>query len=431
MTGSRSPRASLYNIILRKKKFYAFFQKKNPAKVVGLFLVAAILLAAGYFIFQKFFQPAAVAEPAILRQVIHEPLRSRPQPSTEPSNLRQVIHGSAFSGVGWIDVASTTMYQDLNMSAMLFPPKVKWQKAESKYLNIELPKNNLGMVGRVVKSGDRYIGLISKADGTPILDEKNTPLVSKYDGVIAFGGDEDNFIAIYGAYEGRAVQVQGARSCGLRVVGCRLSLVDLSEFFRIRVMAGGFEPEILKTTLGGDTVWYVWNKSGYPAKLIKLFENRTGKIVGAVDLSPHLGFLPGDTRLITFNVAPPVVEKDFTRLTARVKSGKSEEFYEFTDFGFDKSEERMITSVNINQYPTAVYSAVFSPIYLVEEGAEIKFEASVDGKAWKEATFGEKIVFPEGSGGALYWRAFFKPDKDNFTSPFSTGIREDYAVFTP
>jgi hypothetical protein len=301
----------------------------------------------------------------------------------------------AFSGMAWLDPDGTTMYHDRNMRAFVFPPKFKWEEVGISAGSVEsaVPA---GITGEVVKSGDMYKGLVYRADGTPVFDENNTPFVSKYPGELGFGGTDDDFIAVYGAYEGIAVRIRPA------------GVENISRFFGIRVMNGGFKPVISKI---GDA-WYVYSLASGVSKFVKLFDNGTGEIKGAVDLTD----LSGSIR--------PIGQTGSDGLIGR-SGGR---YYRFVDQGFDKSAAVSVKSFNVDVYPWPLLGAVISPLYFSGEGAMVEFSLSNNRTDWREVKLGEHIEFPKGSGTKLFWQAIFKPDNDPHASPFLGGVRLDYEV---
>jgi hypothetical protein len=313
-----------------------------------------------------------------------------------------------FSGAGWLNTAETTMYQDRFETALTFPPKFEWKKESS---DVSATPAVFGISGKVSKSGGIYKGLIYGADGVPIFNEVNTPIVSNYEGVLGVGGDPDDFLAVYGAYQAQAFRIFRTAS--------GWAYENVSRFFGNRVMNGGFEPAIIKS--GGN--FYVWSKTPEKPKLIKLFMNGGADISGAVDLSQSI--FSGSEKAAVFS--PAKVGSGAT-LTARVTDASGAVlFYSFSDRGFDKSKTLQVVSSNISDYPADTYTAVISELDFSGSGSKAAFSLSNDGENWRPAELGRLVNFPAGSR-SLFWKAEFTPDGDPLTSPFLDRIRVDYQV---
>lgn len=391
----------------------------------------------------------------------------------DEENLIASSFTDLFSGVGWINQNETTFFQDRTTTAFTFPPAFEWQRASAAtaagfleekadgstarclnnfclvqknlklffvpQFNLESYQNSsyelsfpsdissqnlvsisIGaldsrwLVGTVEQLAGRYLGRVYYFDGekfSPVLAGNKPLFESRYSGVIGFGGDDESFLVVYGAYEGQAYLIKEG-----------VLPDDISEFFGIRVMNDGFHPAVIKSIVDDDVVWYVYSLDKNKPKFIKLFQNGTERIRGIVDLSRFL-FAPNvETALF----AP---ETDGRKLKARITSNAGvQEFWEFLDKGFDKTKELEIVSININNYPAEIRRAKISQIDLAGEGADIDIFLSNDGEKWHKVSFGEEIVFPDKKGRRLLWRAVFKPLGGQYTSPFFDRIRIDYVV---
>jgi len=287
------------------------------------------------------------------------------------------------------------------------------------------------LVGAVEKRGEGYMGRVYYFNGAEFSEvfEDKTSFSSPYEGVFGFGGSDDDFLAIYGAYEGIVYHVR---------VG--VPSRDISQFFGIRLMSGGFQPAVLrldalnkkliqsiisKLTFGktgsSDIVWYVYSMTDKNPKLIKLFQNNTNEIVGVVNFI--------NTPFISGARSVHLAFDDDLKPIVKVKTLLGEKnFWKFTDQGFDKTRSFEMISKNINSYSAEVRRATIVKIDGSGLGANINFFLSNDGNEWYEADFGEQIIFPNKNGRLLLWRATFDPKGSSEISPFFNSLRLNYQV---
>lgn len=383
-------------------------------------------------------------------------------------NLTLSSFSDLFSGVGWIDQSGTTMYQDRFSTAFLFPPVISAQKIDApaerpaeRGLNgedtrcikskcfsqrefellykggpITLPEELAGkqlvnisignldtllLLGVVVKrDDDKYEGWVFYFDGknfSKVFGGDGNPFISSYIGTLGFGGSDNDWLAIYGAYEGIAYRIRDG-----------IKPEDLSYFFHPRVMADGFHPVILRTQVANDplsVIWYVFSLTPGNPKLIKLFQNKTEKIQGAIDLTRLLEPLQNAAKA---SFAVLSVKSGEITLRAKTERGGNTEWWEIKDGGFDKSEVRTITSANINNYPAELRTANIKEVDLSTSGASFEFSLSSDGKIWEPAIVGQDISFNGQNRQRLLWRVKFMPDNDPETTPFFDRLRLSYQV---
>lgn len=340
-----------------------------------------------------------------------------------------------FSGVGWLNTASTTAYRDNNEAAMMFPPKYEWQPAGTPAGSPGAPQA-AGVVTKIIQDGNQYKVLVYAPDGSPILTAANTPIVSDYPGSVGIGGTPDDFVVVYGSYWG----------AGARIVKTDGSwqVQDLSQFLGIRQMNGGFQPEIIRVENGAPAglpaqagaplapTWYIWSATPGNPKLIKLFTNGTGEIQGAIDLSQNL-FTHGE-KSAEFAAAGGEAIPQGTNgalgvasLVAKVVDASGAiSYYQFTDLGFDKSQPLEVDSVNLNGFPIKISEATVSELGLFSAGADVSFYLSDDDDHWLPATVGEKVKFNKPTN-QIFWRVVFGPSGDQFSSPFLTKVRLEYS----
>lgn len=382
-----------------------------------------------------------------------------PSASTPESELKYDVLYDLFSGTGWIDQGKTTMYQDMMMTAFMLPPQFTFEKSSfvsnARFVErnvdgsdsrcvahkclaqkggtlifdgrpLKLPAevqqgtivsvsigslSSLWPVGIVTKSGEDYSGWLFLFDGNSfrnIQREGREVFVSRYGGTIGFGGTDADWVAVYGAYEGKGVHVRAG------------AITDISRFFGIRVMSGGFDPEVTRTEADNDTTWYVWNKGGMP-KLIKLFENGTGSIEGAADLSIKLAAsAPGVTTMHFAASGTP------RTLEAKASDG-GVEYWKFTDQGFDNASTREIVSASLTNRILPVKIAVIPQVELANVDNAVDFYLSNDGADWTRVKIGEKVTFANQNGDKTYWRAVIHAPSNRYQSPYFGMIEINYA----
>lgn len=372
-----------------------------------------------------------------------------------------------FSGVGWLDQDKTTMYRDNMTTAFTFPPKYEWNETNPSFStrsklesltngsatigNKTLSVNNnllslngsivsfpteinglqidnisvvsldtKWLVGIVIKVSGGYEGHIYSFNGSDFSKINTNLFISQYKGVFGFGGTDNDWIALYGAYRGIAVHA----SCQSLVLNCELT--DISRFFDYRIMNSGFTPMIIRSTFNfslstsnsQSPVWFIYSLTLGNPKLIKLFQNNTSEIQGALDFTPNL----------IKNVSKAVFVPEGNKLIGWVGGLNAMHFYEFKDLGFDKSNNRFVYSVNISNYPAEVRVARIYREDIATQGANIKLYLSNDNSNWIPVSLKETISFPNQSNKRIYWRADFTPDNNPTTSSFFDFIGIEYYV---
>ncbi|MBN2198094.1 hypothetical protein JW698_02825 [Candidatus Wolfebacteria bacterium] len=375
-----------------------------------------------------------------------------------------------FSGNGWINQEQTTAYQDFNATAFIFPPKIEWKKINNteeirklksenfiekesdgslisclsngsclikkdlevfkKFGNsvekIKLPKEltqeklfNLSIgaldsqwvVGGVFsKNGGYEVKVFYLNPNNFVFTKIDIPINSSYLGFLGFGGNDNDWLLVYSAYEGLGYRISNLPTGETKII-------NISNFFRTRLMGGGFEPAIIKINKSNnfDTCWYVFSLTERFPRFLKFFQNRSSEIQGVVDLSGFLT-LPLVVEAISFL---PEKSDYFYRLPAKIKyyDGR-EEFWLLSDFGFDKSKSLEIFSVNINNYSFPIKKAKISMLELALGGNQADFFISNNGKDWREVSLKEEISFSESNFEQLYWKVKIYPSNESETSVF-------------
>lgn len=383
-----------------------------------------------------------------------------------------------FSGPAWIDQDKTTLFEDRNMTALTFTPDVTWEKAtfpddgnfaalasdgtdtrcigawclseqgNALTLNgtsLPLPSEMQGkavvhvsigaltsrfVVGVVTRNEGAYEGWVYSFDPSAaarsgsvafikVFGEANTPFQSTYDGTLGFGGTDDDWLAVYGAYQGIAYHIQSGSP-----------FTDVSRFFGIRVMNGGFQPVVTRVAAQGHVLWYVWSLTPNSPRFIKLYEDgSTGgaaDIEGGFDLSSRLFT---DTTISTASFRAGGTQGNAVVLQARTQGGDGTQTYVLSDNGFQAPATALAQSVNISNYPADVRSATIVDDDLFLGSSSAQFFLSNDGTNWVPATVGQEVAFPDQNGRQLFWRAAFTLGQDaRSIPPYFDRIRVDYKV---
>ncbi|MFB6212690.1 MAG: hypothetical protein ABEI53_02675, partial [Candidatus Magasanikbacteria bacterium] len=349
-----------------------------------------------------------------------------------------------FSGVGWINSEKTTMHHDKVMTAFTFKPVFEWSRISNPKVDekafdnnskekVELPEKlqdksivdtqsyNLGsktILATVSKGSQQYNvrAYYKKENGFRRLKEVNSNLFkdvsdplfsSKYKGRVSIGGVGDNFLIIYGAKKGRAVQIKPGEMAQ-----------DISWGFDYRVMENGFEPGIVKARAGGENVWYIYSKTKGTPKLVKFFTNGKQKIVGGVDLSNEIFSRRTEKAEFHWN-------KEKGVLIAKILKNSKTSFWKFTDKGFSNSSKKRVVSSDINNYPADLISASIKiPNKNFIPSADFYMQS---GNGYQKVKPGTDIKFSKGNK-KLLWKAEFQSMKNKFHSPFFGEIRLRYKV---
>lgn len=399
-------------------------------------------------------------------------------PPAEPNRNEDLTTSSfsdLFSGTGRLDLSRTNFYQDKTVTAFIFFPLIEMKKtglppaasnaaeyrrngeyclaerclraenstlffknsSDSEFKKLDLPPSvseaeirnvsvgrldTFWLVGVTTATAGGYEGRVFSFDSREFREifggEKENPFHSRYEGIFGFGGGDDDWLAVYGAYEGLAARVKKGGS-----------FEDISRFFGIRAMVGGFRPAVIRTDTAQGRDWYVFSlDEKTPVKLIKLFQNKTGEIRGAADLSRLVSLFGNPQSAVFYPVPAGQNPGGNAVLLAELRfSGGGKEFWEFIDGGFDKSRKAEIVSANLNNYSAEIRSAWISDWDLSLDGAAASFFLSNDGLNWHKADMGQEIVFGR-PGRRLMWRAEFYPDADPATSVFFDKISIGYKV---
>jgi len=274
------------------------------------------------------------------------------------------------------------------------------------------------VIGVVVAAHGEYEGWVFSFDGeryAKVFGEANTPFVSKYKGTMGFGGTDDDWIALYGGYEGIAYRIRSGAP-----------FENISNFFGYRMMGEGFRPVVLRAESGDAVRWYIFSITEDKPRLIKLSQNeRTQKIEGILDFAP--GIFINTFKKASFNIISSS-EESVVLGGLMTTQGGTQEIWELTDGGYIYPEAAEVVSVNLNNYPAEVRHATIVESDLYVDGNAVEYYLSNNGDDWVRAELGKEITFPNPSGTRLLWRTRFVPNSQTTNPPFFDRIRVDYKV---
>jgi hypothetical protein len=387
-----------------------------------------------------------------------------------------------FSSTAALDAKGTTMYRDDAATAFLFPPDVEWKEAndQSAIINnqllvakgtiltlngavVNLPDapgevssvsaevvGGRWVVGIVRKQAGKYDGYAYWYDGkafSPIFPEGKA-FTSDYPGVWGFGGVESDFLAVYGAYEGKGYRFRNSKATGLP------NIVDVSWLFGVRMMKGGIEPGIVRvssnqSSLPAETLakggiinnhptWYLFNKARTSRPVfVKLFQNGTDEIVGEANL---LGTAPQGFTYFALDAAGggpaagqyvrPHIDLFPLALRGYAESHGITSAWTVTDRGFTIPPAPVtITSANLNNYANAEVPHILKLAFreFSAGGASVALAAS-NGGEWEPVQSGADHWFKNPHGTDLRWKMTVTPGTNPDFTPFIGILDLDYEV---
>ncbi len=270
------------------------------------------------------------------------------------------------------------------------------------------------LIGVTVNNAGKYEGLIYSFDGqsfSRVLTPE--PIISAYYGVFGFGGGENNYLAIYGAYKGIAYHFQGAK------------VNNVSNFFDFRVMDGGFKPEVLFTAFETNIVWYVYSSTTYKPMLIKLWQNRGEEIAG--ELVYNIFSRGDDSAVFKLSRA----EYDGITLLAKIKKNNQDFWYYLRDQGFkNKAGGQLVTAPLAHDgYSsqitiTNIEEARFGIDAMSATKADFFF--SINNQDWLKLGQKKRVKVEIAPTRSYFLKVVLPQSEDRFYSPFISEISFNY-----
>lgn len=335
-----------------------------------------------------------------------------------------------------IDQTNTNLVLDENVTALTFKPiyELKYEKscldkscglAETKTdisNQIKTPteldgkqiKNtsfdkleNNWVVSYVVVDGGQEVGYVYLFDGKNLLplitDNTSQRIVTKYGrggGYISAGGSDEQFIILYSGYEG----VGYLYNKGV--------WQNLSQYFGLRVMQSGFKAKIIKGGAGSSATWYICSDDDSKSKLIKLWQNKTDLIQGAIDISSALKNKPA---------------KCFYKNSREVNMVIDSSLQVFKDSGFDNSHNYYYQSSNINNYVgKKVVKIYFLSVGINAIQDSCSLSVSADKKSWQNVS-GTEVKLDNKNLETAYLKVKFSPGGSEY-SPWFNGLDNIFYV---
>ena len=263
-----------------------------------------------------------------------------------------------------------------------------------------------------------------------ISDKTEAEILTKYgrgDGYIAIGGEENNFLIFYIGYEIHAYHFFNNE------------LIDISDFFGLRVADNGFYPYIIKQGEGTESVWYILSLEKDRPRLVKLWQNGTNNIKGSLDLSFQLNRYLENSGGEPIYIRSGLNKGELEFILESAEGNYS--LWTFFDEGFDNSKTRQAVSINLNKKKLAIIKAEIRSL-------EISIDDS-DGDANINPFFNDNFkiylgdsfnnFLPVNSGITVkfngekkefYWKAEFKNSNKNDYSPWFNHINDlQYLVY--
>jgi len=243
-----------------------------------------------------------------------------------------------------------------------------------------------------------YVYLFDGTNLTPLItDDANRQIKTRYGyggGSVAASGSDDQFIIFYSGYEGIAYLYNNG------------VWQDLSVYFSLRMMEGGFKAKIIKGGDGKLANWYICSDDGSKAKLIKLWQNNTDTIQGAIDLSSVL-----NGQAFICNASS---DRELTLI--------SNKQYTFKDNGFKNSKDYSYESNNLSSYTDKkIMSIQLSKYFINANYGSYSFGISLDGKNWQNYSGSELTFENKDNLSTFYVKADFKKGDLEY-SPWFGGI---------
>lgn len=469
-------------------KFRKFFRKQHfPVFLIfAVVLVVFVLAILGGRSFRRSFWPLYPSPnpviPNIEKSVPRPPSNSSLPPNVLDPSLVFGTFFDTFSSQGYIDEGRTTMYQDKSAAAIFFRPDFSFESVneitsedqeyfkgiyfnsaaeaeaelvfdrrclgddcleqnglrlsykgrdlkfpeELEDLNIaaisigSLDKNflvgfTIRLAGAENNDENKYQGFVFVFDRQKFIPLRlPTPLVSPYFGLFGFGGEEKDFLVIYGAYKGIAYRFRGER------------IDDISRFFDIRAMVGGFKAEIIKAGEGNKTIWYVFSSTAGRPWFIKLWQNRSPEIVGEAFFE-SLFF--GGASSASFKLKE--INDTQVAILANIKEKSQENYYIFTDRGFHNNYSGAVffkpIFPSLQPAPITIEKLAIAKLDLdAGSAAAVKFLFSPDNEKWQEVPAGKNVDFAIPTLDQFFLQISFPPFSDKFYSPFLAAALFDY-----
>ncbi|MGI5827297.1 MAG: hypothetical protein ACOX6C_02550 [Patescibacteria group bacterium] len=352
------------------------------------------------------------------------------------------IFSETFYNQYYINREETNLYFDEQVSALTFEPLYELVLKETCSVedcgykderpDVYLEKNNWRFLGLSLPWPEEIKGKEIKAVFSDLLDKKylvsfivsenGQELVFSYfsdsrgrltyldtapkmttrigygNGYVSAGGSDEQFIIFYSGYE------------GLGLLYNKGDWQDLKQFFDLRVTSGGFVSKILKIGNDSEATWYLCS-ADKSEHFLKLWQNGTSKIQGALDLSQIFSQKPFQC----------FVENNQLYF---IEAGKK---YLFADQGFDNSHDYQYQSININNYKgKKIQQLHFLRQSINAAPGSYTLFASIDANNWQEVV-DNSLSFTNKDSDQAFLRARFQAG-DKTYSPWFGGLENVFYI---
>ena len=268
------------------------------------------------------------------------------------------------------------------------------------------PLSTKWVIGVVFGEGGEEVGYAYLFDGnklTPLITDKTAQKIkTRYGhlgGSISAGGSDKQFIILYSGYEGIGYLYNNG------------FWQDLSQYFSLRTVKGGFKSKIIKGGAGKSAVWFICSNEIDKPRLIKLWQNGTDNIQGVINLSNILEDEPA--------ICAPKGSREIN--IARTISGQ-DVLYTFGDRGFNNSKPYHYQSVNLSDYKGKIILTVRLSSYVINaKPNSYSLAVSPDGINWKSNN-DKDIDLKEANSDSFYIKGDFKTSDSEY-SPWFGGIK--------
>jgi len=282
------------------------------------------------------------------------------------------------------------------------------------------------LVGFTSQEGEKYRGEVFSYDGKKFtLLKLPSPIISDYFGVFGFGGEDEDFLVIYGAYQGTAYRFRDKK------------VIDISKFFDIRVMKGGFKAEVIKTKNSSGVNWYIFSLTNNRARILKLWQNGTEDIAGEIvfDLPMSTSENTQGQSIEDESISFKLKESKDTGIffSSAFRKGEVVSGYDFIDRGFKNQTGGILTFLPIyfsDEKPLISLKEIkLSQIKVDTYSADkIKLSFSADNINWREMPLGQNFTFKTYPHffDSFRLRVVFPSFDNKFYSPFLEEIMFKY-----
>lgn len=292
--------------------------------------------------------------------------------------------------------------------ALLLPPALRGETIKNVTIFV---LESEWLIGFVTGPMEKEQGWVYRFDGlsfSPLVnnetEHKILPRYQRGGGKIYFGGTGDDFLILYAGYDGIAFRVQ------------KNKIEDISRFFGLRVMSGGFSAQIFRLGIGQTANYYICGLNQNNPLLLKIWSNSDASSGGALDFSSLI--FKGAFR--TEGILCGLGSSQEKELMIAAKKSGSYELWSFKDMGFDISKTRQVTSLNFYRKDKELIAAIIADMYLDIDSSKnnkSQFYLANNNNSFEPV---EPYIWHsfKNSGEDLYWRLEIKPGKDKYYSPW-------------